>query len=226
MITKPSVLHVYTLPAADGRTELSVLAAELKQICPRQPIAFQNWNSYPNCPDVYFFMGWSNKEVILHYVVNEKRVKAEWQNINDPVYRDSCVEFFISDGEGQYFNFEFNAAAVPLAGRGSDRKGRIPLDPELLQQIRRESSLGSSAFGEKDISESWTLTAAIPLSLFSGTALEAPGGKAFRANFYKCGDDLKEPHFVTWNPVLTAEPDYHRPEYFGNLRFSSGRERL
>ncbi|MCK7536290.1 MAG: carbohydrate-binding family 9-like protein [Marinilabiliales bacterium] len=40
-------------------------------------------------------------------------------------------------------------------------------------------------------------------------------GKSFRANFYKCGDKLSNPHFVTWNPVGTEKPDYHRPEYFG-----------
>ena len=44
-------------------------------------------------------------------------------------------------------------------------------------------------------------------------------GKTFRANFYKCGDMLSVPHYVTWNPVGTPKPDYHRPEYFGELKF-------
>ncbi|HPH75320.1 MAG TPA: carbohydrate-binding family 9-like protein, partial [Bacteroidales bacterium] len=26
-------------------------------------------------------------------------------------------------------------------------------------------------------------------------------------------------HFVTWNPVGTEKPDYHRPEFFGILKF-------
>jgi hypothetical protein len=24
---------------------------------------------------------------------------------------------------------------------------------------------------------------------------------------------------VTWNPIGTEKPDYHRPEYFGSLKF-------
>jgi len=30
---------------------------------------------------------------------------------------------------------------------------------------------------------------------------------------------LSNPHYVTWNPVGTEQPDYHRPEYFGELKF-------
>ena len=44
-------------------------------------------------------------------------------------------------------------------------------------------------------------------------------GKTFRANFYKCGDKLTVPHYVTWSPVETVKPDYHQPEYFGNIKF-------
>ena len=38
-------------------------------------------------------------------------------------------------------------------------------------------------------------------------------------NFYKCGDKQVEPHYLSWNPVLTDNPDFHRPEYFGKVIF-------
>ena len=41
--------------------------------------------------------------------------------------------------------------------------------------------------------------------------------KAVRGNFYKCGDKTAHPHFVSWNPVGTPSPDFHRPEFFGEL---------
>ncbi|MBK6284429.1 MAG: hypothetical protein IPF54_18980 [Draconibacterium sp.] len=28
-----------------------------------------------------------------------------------------------------------------------------------------------------------------------------------------------EPHFVTWNPIGTENPDYHCPQYFGKVQF-------
>jgi hypothetical protein len=60
---------------------------------------------------------------------------------------------------------------------------------------------------------------AIPLTVFFHHELKELKGKVFRANFYKCGDKLAVPHYVTWNPVGTVAPDYHRPEYFGLLKF-------
>jgi len=45
------------------------------------------------------------------------------------------------------------------------------------------------------------------------------GGKTVRANFYKCGDELQTPHFLSWNPVRTERPDFHRPDFFGVLEF-------
>jgi hypothetical protein len=44
-------------------------------------------------------------------------------------------------------------------------------------------------------------------------------GLKAKANFFKCGDETLEPHFVTWNPVKTTSPDYYRPEFFGEVLF-------
>jgi hypothetical protein len=38
-------------------------------------------------------------------------------------------------------------------------------------------------------------------------------------NFYKCGDHLKVPHFLSWNPIKTEKPDFHLPAFFGKMRF-------
>jgi hypothetical protein len=38
-----------------------------------------------------------------------------------------------------------------------------------------------------------------------------------RANFYKCADNTRIPHYVSWNPIEVASPDFHRPEFFGEL---------
>ncbi|HEX8038127.1 MAG TPA: carbohydrate-binding family 9-like protein [Chryseosolibacter sp.] len=38
-------------------------------------------------------------------------------------------------------------------------------------------------------------------------------------DFYKCGDNLPEPHFITWNDVKAPKPDFHLPEFFGRINF-------
>ncbi|WP_414481477.1 carbohydrate-binding family 9-like protein [Caldicoprobacter sp.] len=42
-------------------------------------------------------------------------------------------------------------------------------------------------------------------------------GKRIKANFYKCGDKTKYPHWGCWNRIDTPHPDFHRPEFFGDL---------
>ena len=41
-----------------------------------------------------------------------------------------------------------------------------------------------------------------------------------RGNFYKCGDLTQREHYLSWNRVACAEPDFHRPEFFGELEFA------
>ena len=40
-----------------------------------------------------------------------------------------------------------------------------------------------------------------------------------RANFYKCGDKTLQPHFLSWSPIHSEKPDFHRPEDFGIINF-------
>ncbi|MBQ1647521.1 MAG: hypothetical protein II047_03470, partial [Bacteroidales bacterium] len=59
----------------------------------------------------------------------------------------------------------------------------------------------------------------IPLKALWKSELKSLRGLHARANFYKCGDGLTVPHFVTWAPIATEKPDYHRPEFFADLLF-------
>jgi hypothetical protein len=41
--------------------------------------------------------------------------------------------------------------------------------------------------------------------------------ESLRANFYKWGDGTSVPHYLTWSHIVTETPDFHRPEFFGEL---------
>jgi hypothetical protein len=136
------------------------------------------------------------------------------------VYEDSCVECFLSfDGAG-YYNFEFNARGTCLAAFGPSREDRQFLDPAVIAKIHRLPSLaGPLPQGPTP----WQLTIALPVGVFGHHALESLAGRAVRANFYKCGDGLPRPHFLTWNRVNTPEPDFHQPKFFGYARLLQAR---
>lgn len=181
-----------------------------------------NWPGFPYRPEVSFSIGYTWNELLLKYYVTESNFKAEKTETNQEVYEDSCVEFFVSPSDdGIYYNFEFNGIGTCLMGSGTARAGRERADRELIASIRRLPSLGTSPVGHTDTVLSWTLTIAIPYRIFYRHRINTPEGKIFSANFYKCGDKLRIPHYVTWNRVGTERPDFHQPAFFGQLIFES-----
>jgi len=179
-----------------------------------------NWADFPYKPDVSFSIGYTDREILIKYYISEQYFKAEKTETNQMVCEDSCVEFFISpDDDGIYYNLEFNGIGTCLLGTGTGRADSTRADPDIVSKIRRQTSAGKTPVIEKKGAFSWTITIAIPTEVFFRHKIRGLKGKTFRANFYKCGDKLSVPHFVTWNPVGTEKPDYHRPEYFGIIKF-------
>jgi hypothetical protein len=184
------------------------------------PIKEVNWKDYDYKPEVAFKIGYTENEILLKYYVTEHSFKAQKTESNQNVYEDSCVEFFVSPADdGIYYNLEFNGIGTCLMGSGTARENSSRADPAIISRIRRKTSVGKNAVKEINSEFSWTITMAIPLNVFFHHDVKELKGKVFRANFYKCGDGLSVPHYITWNPVRTEAPDYHQPEFFGLLKF-------
>ena len=200
--------------------ELEEISAQLDNQKNRLQIDTLNWEGYSYKPQVELSMAYSDNEIFLKYYVHENWFKAEKTEPNQMVCEDSCVEFFVSPEEdGIYYNLEFNGIGTCLLGTGTERANSTKADKEIISRIRRLSSAGNVPMQERTGEFSWNITVAIPFEVFFRHKIKDLKGKTFRANFYKCGDMLSVPHYVTWNPVGTPKPDYHQPEYFGMLRF-------
>jgi hypothetical protein len=65
----------------------------------------------------------------------------------------------------------------------------------------------------------WEVALIIPYAAFFKHQIQSLDGKEIKANFYKCGDELQTPHFLSWNPIKIEKPDFHRPDFFGTLEF-------
>jgi hypothetical protein len=170
-------------------------------------------------PEVRFSIAYDTHHIFLKYYVKENQIRAVYQQPNDPVYKDSCVEFFIAfnDGSG-YYNLEFNCKGTCLMGFGPDRKQRTLLPEFLIKQITSLSVISSKDESDK-LGINWELTINIPLEVFHFHNIKTLKGEKCLANFYKCGDDLQEPHYLVWNNVETEIPNFHVPEFFGKLSF-------
>jgi hypothetical protein len=185
-------------------------------------IATQSWPEYSQNfkPDIRFAIAHSGDCIFIKFNVVEKFVRADNRLNNSPVSQDSCVEFFISlNGGGEYYNFEFNCIGTCKAAFGpKDRKERDSLPDGIIDQINRYALIKT---GKKyrDGLVAWELTVSIPATVFCYDQLRSFKGLKSTANFYKCGDNLPEPHFIVWNDVKAANPDFHLPEFFGKIHF-------
>jgi len=180
-----------------------------------------NWPKYDYCPQVRFRMAYGESAFLLQYAVKEQAVRAVAAADNGQVWKDSCVEFFVmpDDDDGIYYNFEFNCAGTCLLAAGASRNEREAAPLAVISPIRRRPSLGRHPFGERKGETEWDLALVIPYSCLFKHPDFSPAGKTVRANFYKCGDDLTVPHFLSWNPIKTDKPDFHRPDFFGTVKF-------
>lgn len=201
---------------AQGQDMLAQAGARLDEHN-KQLISHALWIDVPQKPLAEFAIAHSCDVIFLKYYVSEKHIAAVHRHINAPVYKDSCVEFFISLGNDlNYYNLEFNCAGTVLGGYGTDKKSRRFLNRNLLRRIRTEANV---SFNKENQLFEWQLTVAIPVTVFEFHQIEDFSGVTCRLNFFKCGDDLPEPHYLAWNIIDDAEPNFHRPEYFGTGMF-------
>ncbi len=173
-------------------------------------------NYYPYSPEVAVAVAHSCSCLLLKYYVREKEIRAVNNVINGSVWEDSCVEFFISLHDGApYYNFEFNCIGTALVGYGFSNRGRTLLHEGDIRKINTLATIRKQ--GGSDFE--WELTAAIPAAVF----IHQPGwtfeGMTCKGNFYKCGDSHKQPHFLTWSAIESAQPNFHQPDFFGDINF-------
>jgi Domain of unknown function (DUF1083). len=183
-----------------------------------------NWPEFPYKPQVEFRIMHSETEIYLQFHVKENGLRATYDyDDGSRPYTDDCVEFFMipSDRDSSYFNLEMNCIGHGTFHYGPNRNERHRCGDEIVSQIRRHSTLGSEAFGTREGEQEWTLTVAIPKRLYAQADLDLTSfsGRTVRANFYKCGDRTAVPHFLSWNPIRVPKPNFHTPEWFGEVTF-------
>lgn len=182
-----------------------------------QKIDNEPWPLPGKNPKVNFVAVYNDDALFLKYTVDEKYALAKYTQINDEVWQESCVEFFIRfDNDEAHYNFEFNCLGTPLVGYGFGRD-RTRFSPQIISKI--ETKLHRIEAKEADELTHWTLTIRIPFTLFAKHNINSLKGIKAKGNFYKCGDELPEPKYLCWNNIELEKPNFHVPEFFGELVF-------
>ena len=159
--------------------------------------------------------------------VDDRYVRCVRTRYGEPVYKDSCVEFFVRPKpEKGYFNFEFNCGGALLCSyitnpeRPADGFKEYVLIPETEgKAIEIFHSMPRVVDLEIADLTGWTLEFFMPFSLlekYSGPIGDIHG-QEWTANFFKCGDETSHPHWVSWQPLPSL--NFHMPGYFGLVKF-------
>ena len=179
-----------------------------------------NWpKDYPYKPRVEFAAAHTGDALLLHYRVEEQSVRAVAQADHEHIWEDACVEFFIKPANDIYYNVECNCTGKLLVAAGKDRHERKSAPADVMQGIDRWASLGTEPFDTRVEPTKWELALRLPIATFFLHKFNTFSGLRATGNVYKCGDCLPVPHFISWNPIQTDSPDFHRPDFFGQMTF-------
>ena len=209
------------IPFIDGLEKMDFRSLELEMETGAVKSAIDTvcWpEEFPYAPDASFSIARSRTHLVILYRTTGLDLKAATTQDNGPVWQDSCCEFFVSvPQDGTYCNFEMNCIGTLLASRRKSRSDFRYFDAVELGQVTRHTSLERKEYDLKDGVFQWRTAICIPFSLIGMDGDRLPA--SVRANFYKCADGAAHPHYLSWNPVGTPHPDFHRPEFFGELIF-------
>ncbi len=184
-----------------------------------QVIGSLNWSEeFPYKPYSTVVIAVSTTKLYVFFSVISKDLRALNTVDLSPVADDSCVEFFMQvPGNDEYWNFEFNCIGTLNASHRVERPSPVRLTEKELSSIERYASCGTEAIDEQEGTYCWNLTVSIPLSLVGLNSDDLP--ECIKGNFYKCAGKTAHRHYVTWSPIDSPKPDFHRPDCFGTLWF-------
>lgn len=181
-------------------------------IVPKADIACYHWEeSEKYRPEAYAKMCFVKGEGVYALLMcKEKDPKTDYKSVNDPIYKDSCLEMFISLGDEGYLNIETNSVGAYLSEFGKTRFHRrllsdITSDAPTVTPLRDGAYWGNEIF----------IPDSVLKTLYHGFDTVKPG--KFRGNFYKCGDLTAVPHYGSFAPMGTLKLGFHNPELFADF---------
>ncbi len=209
-----------SVPYIEGLETLDYpeLSAVLRSRGARAPIDSLNWpERFPYAPEATAFSAYTADSLVISYEVIGYDLRALETADNQHPWENSCCEFFVACGAGEYMNFELACNGSLLVARGSGRDGRTQLGLDALSRIKRFGSLElGRVYDIVDEIREWGIAIVIPFDIICGK----PGvPDSLDVNFYKCANKSAHPHFLSWNQIKTPAPDFHRPEFFARMLF-------
>ena len=117
------------------------------------------WLNNGYTPRVEARLCWSGQNLYVFFKVFEPKIRVQFTKFQDPVYKDSCVEFFIDpfpEKKIGYINIETNAVGAMLIAIGPNRTSRTRIPESDLKGFEIVTSVKKPVNGAQG-AEFWTL---------------------------------------------------------------------
>ena len=192
--------------------------AEFEKDCWHRLTSYHWESDPPYRPDTYFKMGVIGDDLVAKLQCYEENPKAIYTERDEPMYKDSCLEFFVAPIEDreEYVNVEMNSKGAFLCEFGKGKYDRV-----FVSSLTDASPIVEAFKGEDMNGAFWGVTVKLT-KVFLSELYKIPKEKidysTVKANFYKCGDDCRVPHYLAFSPVTTLPPGFHNPECFAVLK--------
>ena len=157
-------------------------------------------------------LAWNEDALYVRLQAIEPHILRRFNGTLDEVCKDSCLEFFFCPQEGdRYFNFEVNPNGSVYVGYGRPGSARCRLHRGNFKEILQIQPF--------DIPGGWGVEMRIPVSFIDifSPGFRLTAGMTLQGNFFKCGDETQQEHYMAWNPVDVPAPNFHLPEFFGEI---------
>lgn len=174
----------------------------------------------PSPPTVHTKLLYNDLGLLVFFrVQGEHGVLRRFTNYQEPVYKDSCVEFFVQpDRKAGYFNFEMNGLGTLLLSyieMENGEKKTTPIPPALGSLVQ---VLDKGIATNWDQSCDWHVQYFIPFKIFE-QYVDVNLISVWHGNLYKCCDDNSNPHWISWSPITNQQLNFHQPSFFGTFMF-------
>ncbi|MCE5250224.1 carbohydrate-binding family 9-like protein [bacterium] len=171
-------------------------------------------------------MLWDDTFLYITYTCSDKHIWADHFDTNSQTFMDDCVEMFWNPNPAAglaYNMFEMNCLGN-LLSVCNDRKISIHdnriLPPHMSQSIR------GTVNDDSDTDTSWTLEIAVRFSDYTKLSSGATpkDGEMWEIGLNRCGGKIN-PQNSQWSQSQTPTHNFHRPEDFGQIFFSTKKVR-
>lgn len=212
---------MYRIPRIDCNVACPASLEEAFARTVRETVACNNWPAdFPYAPQVGFRIFHTGADLLLRFDVAERCTAAARSTTTAP-YGPIPARSSFSAPKGATPTTTSNATASARcsSGTGATVRRRNHAPAEVLRTVRRRATYPHAPLPETEGDNRWTLTLAIPAAALFRDRIAGWDGVQGAMNLYKCGDDLSCPHYLSWRPVGTPAPDFHRPEFFEPVFF-------